>query len=190
MKVNIASGQRIIVIGSPGAGKSTFSAAISCITGLPLCHLDRLYWKPGWVPVDREKFLEQIREVISSPSWIIDGNYQSTLNERFEAADTVIFLDFNRIVCIAGALRRLFPAGWRDRKDMTEGCEERFNREFLKFLQFIWFYPSTGRRETVAMLHSERSRGKTIYILHSRNEANDFIRSIAGQQPDGTCLEV
>lgn len=160
MKVNSVSGQRIIVIGSPGAGKSTFSAAISSITGLPLCHLDRLYWKPGWVPADREKFLEKLREVISSPSWIIDGNYQSTLNERFEAADTVIFLDFSRIACIAGALRRLFTDSRKVRNDMTEGCEEKSNGESLRFLQFIWLYPSTGRRETVAMLHSEDLEGR------------------------------
>ncbi|MBX8643269.1 MAG: topology modulation protein [Thermoplasmata archaeon] len=184
MNVSRITGKRIIVVGSPGAGKSTISRAVSSATGLPLFHLDRLYWKPGWVPVRREKFLERVRAVIASPAWIIDGNYQSTFPERFEAADTVIFLDFSRIACIVGALRRLVLDGRKERPDMTEGCEERFNRKFLEFLLFIWSYQSTGRKETVSILNSEKSGGKTIYVLHNRKEANSLMRSIASRHPD------
>ncbi|MDH2905825.1 MAG: hypothetical protein PXX82_05690 [Methanomassiliicoccales archaeon] len=174
-------GHRIIVIGSPGAGKSTLSAAISSITGIPLYHLDRLYWKPGWVPVGRNIFLEQLETVMSLPSWIIDGNYQSTLIKRFEASDTVIFMDFSRIACLAGAMKRLAVYRKRERPDLTTGCDEKFDSEFLKFLRFIWSYPSTGRRETTELLHSSKSAGKTVYVLHDRGDANRFIQALRGK---------
>lgn len=81
-------------IGSPGAGKSTLAAEVARRTGLPLVHLDRLYWRAGWVESDKAEFVERVRETVAAPRWVIDGNYGGTLPIRLERADTVLWLDF------------------------------------------------------------------------------------------------
>ena len=149
-----ALGKRIIVIGSPGAGKSTFSAKLSRITGIELHHLDRIYWQPGWVPVSNEEFDFKLNEVLSAESWIIDGNYQRTLQLRYSRADTVIFLDFNRYLCLYRSINRRFLS--RDRRlDITEGCEEKIDTEFLKW---IWNYRRRDRPETLQIICQSEDR--------------------------------
>ena len=84
--------KRIMIIGCPGSGKSTFARALAPKTGLPLHHLDMMYWNPDRTTKPKEEFRAALREIINLPDWIIDGNYGSTLELRMEACDTVIFL--------------------------------------------------------------------------------------------------
>ncbi|GAB0150938.1 hypothetical protein [Marinobacterium sp. BA1] len=91
--------KKIAVIGSGGSGKSTFSALLGKELNLPVHHLDQLYWKPNWVKTPKEDWIKIQKGICDSECWIIDGNYQSTLDIRFEACDTVIFLDVNRYTC-------------------------------------------------------------------------------------------
>ena len=90
---------RVLVIGSSGAGKSTFSRRLAEITGLPLIHLDRLFWKPGWVETDRAEWSEVVAQALEGERWIIDGNYSGTMKMRLAVCDTVIFLDLSRFLC-------------------------------------------------------------------------------------------
>lgn len=98
--------KRICVIGNSGAGKSTISRRLADIYGLPLCHIDRLYWLPGWREKDKSVYYAELAEVVSQEEWIIDGNNKSTMVERFRRADMVLFLDFNPVFCCLRAIKR------------------------------------------------------------------------------------
>jgi adenylate kinase family enzyme len=126
--------QRVLVIGSPGAGKSTLSHALAERTGLPLFHLDKMHWLPGWVERDRAEGLAELRGVLAQDRWIIDGNYGSSLPERLIRADTVVWLDYPTHLCLGRVVRRWWQYRGRSRPDMTEGCPERLNLEFLLYV--------------------------------------------------------
>lgn len=95
-----------MVIGSGGAGESTLSRRIATATGLPLVHLDRLYWRPGWVPTPTKEWHRVVELAVAADRWVIDGNYGRTLDVRFAAADTVVFLDVPRLRCLARIVKR------------------------------------------------------------------------------------
>ena len=125
---------RVLVIGSPGAGKSTLSHALARRTGLPLHHLDRMFWLPGWVERDRDEGRAELANVLAQDCWIIDGNYGSTLPLRIACADTVVWLDYPTALCLGRALRRWWMYRGHSRPDMTEGCPERLDGEFLLYI--------------------------------------------------------
>lgn len=126
--------QRILVIGSPGAGKSTLARALAARTGLPLHNLDRMHWLPGWVERDRAEGLAELREVLAQDRWIIDGNYGSSLPERLTRADTVVWLDYPTWLCLGRVFKRWWQYRGRTRPDMIEGCPENLNFEFLHYV--------------------------------------------------------
>ena len=96
--------KRILVIGCPGSGKSTFSGALQEKTGLPLIHLDRLYWNADRTTVEKEVFRRRLRDALEGETWIIDGDYASTMELRLQRCDTVFFLDYPADVCLNGGL--------------------------------------------------------------------------------------
>ena len=126
--------QRILIIGCPGSGKSTLSRRLSEETGLPVVHLDALYWLPGWVERSKEDFDARLQRELEKPCWIIDGNYTRTLPMRLERCDAVIWLDYDRLSCLTGVLKRVFTHLGRVRPDMGAGCPERFNADFLRYV--------------------------------------------------------
>lgn len=128
--------ERILILGSPGAGKSTAARRLARITGLPLIHLDAQYWSAGWREPERALWREKVAGLISGPRWIMDGNYGGTLDLRIPAADAVLHLDFSTALCLGRVLRRTLAgmAGAAARPDMAEGCPERFDPEFLRYV--------------------------------------------------------
>jgi adenylate kinase family enzyme len=126
--------QRVLVIGSPGAGKSTLARELAARTGLPLHNLDRMHWLPGWVERDRAEGLAELRGVLAQQRWIIDGNYGSSLPERLSRADTVVWLDYPTWLCLTRVFKRRWHYRGRTRPDMTEGCPENLNLEFLLYV--------------------------------------------------------
>ncbi|WP_337956063.1 hypothetical protein [Alicyclobacillus herbarius] len=127
--------KRIAIIGSPGAGKSTFACRLGDITGIEVFHLDRLFWHPGWVEMPRPEWMELQRKLVQRPSWIIDGNYGSTMDIRIQAADTVIFLDVPRRVCLWRVMKRVIRYHGQTRPDMGAHCPEKID---LEFFRYIW----------------------------------------------------
>jgi adenylate kinase family enzyme len=93
---------RVMIVGSAGAGKSTLARALARRTGLPLVHLDALYWQPGWVETPRPRWREVQREALAGERWIADGNYGGTL-ERLALADVVVLLEYSRWICLWGS---------------------------------------------------------------------------------------
>jgi len=126
--------QRVLVIGSPGAGKSTLAHELACRTGLPLHHLDRMHWLPGWIERDRADGLNAIKQVLADDRWIIDGNYGSSLPLRLTRADTVVWLDYPTTLCLGRVFKRWWQYRGHTRPDMTEGCPETLNLEFLLYV--------------------------------------------------------
>ena len=158
--------QKVIVIGSPGAGKSTFARKLRDLTGLPLFYLDMLWHKPDRTNVSREEFDEKLQEILMQEQWIIDGNYQRTLEMRLKACDTVFFLDFPLDVCLAGAQARIGKA----REEMP-WIETEFDEEFR---QDILEFPKVKLPQIYEMLERYREH-KEIVIFKSREELDAFI---------------
>ena len=99
--------ERILVIGSPGSGKSTLARQLGERTGLPVHHLDQLYWRPGWVEPDAKTRRAQVRALAAGPGWIIDGTYAGTLPVRLATADKVVLLDLSPLRCFWRVIRRI-----------------------------------------------------------------------------------
>ena len=163
------------VIGSGGAGKSVFSRELGERTGIPVIHLDALHWRPGWVEPPNDEWAALNRELVKAERWIIDGNYGATMAIRFAAADTVIFLDVARLVCLWSAITRSIRYRNRTRPDMAPGLREKID---LAFLQWIWGYPKTRRPGILQLL--QRLPSTTVVVrLRSRREMRDWLAAIA-----------
>src|SRR5690349_18913828 len=98
--------KRVVVIGSGGSGKSTFSRELGRATGIPVIHLDREFWRPGWEETPKDEWNALVAELLAGESWIMDGNFGGTREMRMQAADTIIFLDLPRRVCLYRILKR------------------------------------------------------------------------------------
>ena len=166
--------QRISIVGSGGAGKSTFAKQVGAILNLPVIHLDSLFWQPGWVETPEERWREVIQQIVQRDTWVIDGNYGSTLDIRFAATDTIIFLDYPRLLCLYRVLKRRVQYTGRTRPDMAEGCPEKID---LAFLRWIWNYPRTGRVQVLNAIEQYRE-SKTIVQLHSPHETQRFLSAL------------
>lgn len=163
--------KRILVIGSGGAGKSTFSRRLGEITGIEVIHLDKLYWKPNWTETPKDEWQATVFEILEKDEWILDGNFGGTMKMRIAASDTVIYLDFPRTVCLYQALRRTFTYWKKTRPDMGAGCGEHFNP---KFLRWIWRFPKDTKPTIESRLKSFETE-KTIIRLKSRSEVEHFF---------------
>lgn len=165
--------ERVAVVGSPGAGKTTFSNALAAATGLPLIHLDEQFWTPGWVETPNEEWDRKQRELAQQPRWIIDGNYGRTVDVRLARADTVIVLSTPRRVCLYRVLKRVV-ANWH-RETQAPGCPEHFDPEFLKW---IWNFPRNSQPQLTEAL--ARFEGK-LDVVNLANEyaARTYLTSLA-----------
>ena len=157
--------QKIIVIGCPGSGKSTFSKALHARTGIPLVHLDNLYWNADKTTVDRAVFLERLDTALAGDRWIIDGNYLSTMERRLDACDTVILLDYPTDVCLAGIRERRGTA----RTDMPWVETE----EDTELTDFVKHYATHTRPQVAELL--QKYVHKSIFTFTKREETDTFL---------------
>ena len=160
--------KKVIVIGCPGSGKSTFSRELQKITHLPLHHLDMMFWNPDKTTVDKETFLERLSAVMKDDEWIIDGNYQSTLEMRLSACDTVFFLDYPTEVCLDGIAERRGKA-----RDDIPWIETEEDGEFVEFITNF----NVHQRPTLKAL-LEKYSDKRIFTFTDREEADAFLHKI------------
>ena len=157
--------KKIIVIGCPGSGKSTFSRALHHKTGIPLYHLDMMYWNADKTTVDKPVFLERLSAVLDMDTWIIDGNYGATMEMRMAACDTVIFLDYPLEVCLDGIRERR----GKPRSDMPWIETE----EDVEFVEFIKNYNEQQKPKVLELLR--KYGDKNIIILENREQADAFL---------------
>jgi adenylate kinase family enzyme len=140
--VHDARMRRMLVVGWPGAGKSTFARRLGAKLGVPVIHLDFHYWRPGWQLPDLAEWREQVTTLVAQPAWVIDGNYANTFDIRMPRADSVVWLDYPRAVCMRRVLRRIIKSYGHTRPDLPPGCPEKFD---LEFLRYVWDFPRTQR---------------------------------------------
>jgi adenylate kinase family enzyme len=175
-EIPLAVGQRVIVTGLAGSGKSTLSLALAAKTGLPVIHLDLHFWKPGWVAPSATEWREKQRVVLAGDAWIADGNYHETLELRLERADTVVFLDMPWWLCAGRALLR----GFRMPDELPEGCEY----SHWQRLRDEWRLAVRIGRENRAQPDREREiiaqHGKhvTLHVLRSKRAVNEFLARV------------
>jgi adenylate kinase family enzyme len=143
--------ERVVILGPGGAGKTELAAEMSRRTGLPVVHLDLLFWRQGWKPAPVEEARRDFAEAVAGERWILDGNFLAVEGEdaRFSRADAVVFLDLSRATCCWRVLMRLARNRRRPRPDLPEGCAESFD---LALLRWIWRYPRTDRPRVLAIL--------------------------------------
>ena len=164
--------ERIMIIGCGGAGKSTLARQLGEKTGLPVVHLDKLFWRPGWVSLSREEFAAVHRAAIAGERWIMDGNFDRTIPERLARCDTVIYLDFSRLTCLLGVAKRVLTTYGKVRPDMGDGCPERIDWEFLKW---VWNFNKNKRERYHRLLREAEAK---VIILKNRRQVRKFLGSI------------
>jgi adenylate kinase family enzyme len=167
--------KRILVIGSGGSGKSTLARRLGAATGIEVVHLDKLHWQPGWNEPEKQEWSKTVRQILKGDSWIIDGNYSGTMEMRMRTADTIIFLDLPRTVCVWRILKRVARYHNTNRPDVAEGCNEKFD---LKFLKWIWDYPVRTKPRVESLLNKFQDKIR-IVRLKSSKEVENFIKDLS-----------
>ena len=162
--------KKILVIGSPGSGKSYFSKELSRITNIPVYHLDLFYWNENWVSTPKDIFDLKQKEIMSNDSWIIDGNYQRTLQMRLEQAELVFFLDLPVDICVkAEQERRGIP-----RSDFPSYLNEGEDPEFVTYIKefpigrqkIVTFVMKNNQiKDVLGMLLEDLKKKHQIYVI-------------------------
>lgn len=165
--------QRVIVIGSPGAGKSTFARRLRDVTGIPLYYLDMLWHRPDQTHIPREQFDAKLREIVKKERWILDGNYQRTLEVRLKECDTVFLMNYPLEECLQGAKSRI----GKKREDLP-WIETEFEEEFR---QWIVDFPKTQLPQIYELLEQYREN-RNVFVFKSREEAENYLRTCKNSQ--------
>ena len=161
--------KRTVVIGCPGSGKSVFSRKLRDATGLSLYYLDMIWHKPDGTNISREEFDKQLDSIISRDSWIIDGNYQRTLETRIKACDTVFLFDLPTEICIEGALSRI----GKKREDMP-WFENELDPEFRQWIENF----RANQLPEVYRLLEKYKNNREIVVFRTREQADKFIEKL------------
>ncbi|GAB3400464.1 DNA topology modulation protein [Flindersiella endophytica] len=174
----------MLILGPGGAGKSELAWAISRRTGLPVVHLDVLFWGPGWSAVPREQALARLSEAVDGDEWVLDGNFlrDVDVDGRLRRADTIVFLDLSRWLCLWRVTKRMLRDRRRRRPDLPDGADESFDPAGLRW---IWNYRRTDRPNVLALL-AGLGPGVAVYRLGTRAEVRRFVERLSpehGQQP-------
>jgi adenylate kinase family enzyme len=164
--------RKVLIIGSAGAGKSTLAVHLGERLRLPVIHLDAHFWQPGWRETPRDVWKQRVADLIRRDSWIMDGNYGGTLEERVQSADTVILLAFPRAQCVYRVIKRAIRHRGRARADLNPECPEHWPD--WAFLRWIWTYP-TAKLPGIIDLLDACDRQKRIVILRSSADVRRFL---------------
>ncbi|MFJ7972606.1 DNA topology modulation protein [Psychrobacillus sp. NPDC096389] len=169
--------KKIALIGSGGAGKSTLARQLGQKLNIEVYHLDALLWKPNWTPTSKEEQIKVQNELVNKDQWIIDGNYNGTMDIRLNAADTIILVDINRVICLYRVFKRMIQYRGKSRPDMAEGVNERLDFNFLKW---VWDYPKT-KKPIVFKKLEQLPDDKKVIIFKSPREVRHFLEKVKAE---------
>jgi adenylate kinase family enzyme len=136
-------------------------------------HLDQLFWTPGWVSISKDEFDRLHEAALAEERWIMDGNFDRTIPKRLQRCDTVIYLDFSRFACLMGVLKRVLTTYGKVRPDMGEGCPERIDLDFLKW---VWNFNKNKRERNYRLL--KEAEGFQVIILKNRRMVKKFLSEL------------
>jgi adenylate kinase family enzyme len=165
--------QRVLVMGSSGSGKSTFAQRLANLADLPFVSLDALYWRPGWQPSEPEPFGRRVAEAASGSAWVMDGNYISSgAGElRRQLADTVIWFDLPRYLCMTGIMKRIMTTYGQVRPEMAPGCPEQID---LEFIRYVWTYRQQQRPKLLEYFEGLRP-DQDLICFTTRKQADRYL---------------
>lgn len=166
--------RRVLIIGNAGSGKTTFAKALAKKTGLPLVHLDQLFWCGEWEHISREDFDQALQAELSKETWILDGNFDRTLPLRLQSCDTVFFFDLPRIKCLWGVTKRLLQNWGKTRDDMGGNCTERFDRHKRELYHHVWHFNRSNRKKYYALLKDTEN----LIVFRSRKQSVKYLREV------------
>lgn len=169
--------RKIVIVGCAGAGKSTLARQLGALLKTEVVHLDALYWKPNWVKTPENEWQETVKVLLEKDSWILDGNFSSSRRMRFDAADTIIFLDFPRYLCLWRVIKRRFQFRFQDRPDKGNGCSEQLNSYLLGH---VWSFPSRLRPSLVKDVE-EYSALRNVIVLRSPRQTRRFLARVTSR---------
>ena len=163
--------QRVVVLGPGGAGKSTLARELGARTGLPVFHLDRFYWRPGWDPMPDDEWAALQRDLFGGDAWIADGNYSRTLDTRLPRVDTIILMD-------VAPWRTVPRILWRTTRNrghaiQADGCPERYDWEFVRW---VATYRRRSRPRVMAKIQ-ELAPAATLHVLRNPRAVRAFLAS-------------
>ncbi|MEK4511985.1 DNA topology modulation protein [Paenibacillus anaericanus] len=165
---------KIMIIGSSGSGKSTFSREIGELLKLPVYHLDAYFWKPGWIQTPHEEWENFNTRLVTKEEWIIDGHYGRTVEIRMQAADVIIFFDLSPWITTYRVIKRRVQYHGKTRPDLNEGCPESLDWQFIKY---GWNFRRDKRPGIIEKLKKHSSDSKII-IIKNRKESRLIIQAL------------
>lgn len=170
--------QRIVILGRSGGGKSTLARRLGAKLGLPVIHIDSLFWKPGWTIGPKEAFRRDLAAAVAGDRWVTDGNFSNTFDLRLPRADLIIWVEQPRRLCLRRALLRAWRHYGRARPDLAPGCPERLDWEFLRY---IWNFDRDTKPKIMEGI-GEHGRGVPLLTLRGDAGIAQFLATI----PDRT----
>lgn len=156
---------KIMIIGSSGSGKSTFSRELGAILKIPVHHLDVYYWRPEWQETPPEEWAEFNKNLVLKDEWIIDGHYGRTIEIRMQAADIIFFFDLSPWITTYRVIKRRIQYHKKTRPDLNEGCAESLDWQFIKY---VWNFRRDKSPGIIDKLKKHSNYTKVIMIKHPK----------------------
>ena len=172
--------KRVLVIGNAGSGKTTFSRQLAEKTGIPLVHLDKIYWRGEWEHLTKEEFVASIEQELSKESWIIDGNFNRTIPYRLKFCDTVFFFDFPTVACLWGVTKRILTNYKKTRDDMGGNCPESFDKQKKILYKNVIGFNKQHRKSYYKMLCN--AKDVNVVIFRSRKQVKKYLKEYKKEQ--------
>jgi len=163
--------RKILILGSYGSGKTTFSIELGKLLNVPVFHLDSFFWAPGWKPPELSKWTDIINKIVEGDTWIIDGNYIKTIDIRIQSCDLIVYLNINHWICFYRVVKRTLLNIGKKRNEMPLGCNERINLKlFVSVLQF------NSKTELLIFSHIDRLKCMNKLVIYNKGAEDFFVK--------------